>query len=68
MVIDGAALDNMLKPGTSRTFDKYAATDFLPYICRQLEIVKRIDVVWNIYIPDSLKATAGEKRPAPIAQ
>ena len=29
-------LVNMLKPGTNRTFDEYAATVFLPYICRQL--------------------------------
>ena len=62
VIIDVAALVNMLMPGTSRTFDEYAATDFLPYICRQLEIVKHIDVVWDIYIPDSLKGTAGEKR------
>ena len=35
-IIDGAALVNMLKPSTSRTFDEYAATVFLPYICRQI--------------------------------
>ena len=52
----------MVKPGTGRTFDVYAAIYFLPYICRQLEIVNRIDVVWDIYTPDSLKGTAGEKR------
>ena len=45
VIIEGAALVNMLKSGTSRTFDEYAATVFLPYICRQLESVKRIDVV-----------------------
>ena len=44
------------------TFDEYAATVFLLYICRQLESVKRIDVVWDIYISDSLKGTARKKR------
>ena len=62
VIIDGAALVNMLKPGTSRTFNEYAATVFLPYICRQLETVQRIDVVWDIYIKDSLKGTTREKR------
>ena len=32
VIIDGAALVNMLKSATSRTFDEYAATVFLPYI------------------------------------
>ena len=53
VIIDGAVLVNMLKPGTSRMFDEYAATVFLPYICRQLESVKRIYVVWDIYISDT---------------
>ena len=38
VIIVGAALVNTLAPATSRTFDEYAATYFLPYICRQLEI------------------------------
>ena len=62
MIIDGAALVNMLKPDTSRTFNEYAATVFLPYIRRQLDTVKRIDVVWDVYLKDSLKGTAREKR------
>ena len=41
-------------------FDEYAAIVFLPYIYRQLEIVKRIGVDWDIYISDSLKGTAAE--------
>ena len=59
VIIDGAALVIMLKSATSRTFDEYSATVFLPYICRQLESVK---CIWVIYISDSLKGTAREKR------
>ena len=33
-----------------------------PCICRRLQIVKRIDEVWDIYISDGLKGTAREKR------
>ena len=52
-IIDGAVLVNMLKPDTSKTFDEYADTDFLAYICKQLDTVKRIDVVWDISLTDS---------------
>ena len=33
-----------------------------PISADQLEAVKRIDVVWDVYIADSLKATARDKR------
>ena len=62
VIIDGAALVNMLRPGTSKTCDEYASIVFLPYTCRQLELVNRIDVVWDVYIADSLKGAAREKR------
>ena len=60
VIINGAALVNMFKPDTSRTFNEYAATVFLPYIRRQLDTVKRINVVWDVYLKDSLKGTARE--------
>ena len=62
VIIDGAALVNMLRPGTSKPFGEYASIVFLPYTCRQLELVNRIDVVWDVYIADSLKGAAREKR------
>ena len=61
-MFDGAALVNMLKPGTSRTFENYSKEVFLPYFKGQLRSVQRIDVVWDMYIPNSLKATTREKR------
>ena len=32
VILDGAALVNMLKPGTVRTFSEYASQIFSPYI------------------------------------
>ena len=55
MVVNGAALVYMLRPETNKTFDEYAPIGFLPYICRQLELVNRIDVVCDVFIADSLK-------------
>ena len=47
MLIDGAALVNILKPKASRTFDDYAAKEFTAYFERQLEGVERLDEVWD---------------------
>ena len=55
VVVYGAALVYMLRPGTNKTFDEYAPIVFLPYIWRQLELVNRIDVVWDVFTDDSLK-------------
>ena len=62
MIMDGAALVNMLKPGMSKTLDEFASTVFVPYILRQPEVVKRVDVLWDICIQDSLKGTARGNR------
>ena len=37
VIIDGAAVVNMVKPGTERTFSEYAADSFIPYIRAQLD-------------------------------
>ena len=36
IILDGAAIVNMLKPGTAKTFQDYATLVFLPYITAQL--------------------------------
>ena len=61
MVVYGGALVYMLRPGTNKTFDEYAPIVFLPYICRQLELVNRIDIVWDVFIADSLNDALREK-------
>lgn len=62
VVLDGAVAVQMLKPGTARTFQGYIDTVFKPYILKQLEHAKRIDIVWDVYKEDSLKAGTREKR------
>ncbi|CAC5415945.1 unnamed protein product [Mytilus coruscus] len=61
LVIDGAAIVNMLRPSTSRTFDDYPDLVFCPYIKKHLETVTRVDVVWDAYIDNSLKAATRSK-------
>ena len=61
-IIDGAVVVQMMSPGTARTFQEYAANVFMPYIMRQLHPVKRVDVIWDVYRQDSLKATTREAR------
>ena len=56
-IIDSTAVVNMVKPGTEKTFSGYAEESFLPYINSHLRHVKRVDVVWDEYVENSLKAT-----------
>ena len=56
-IIDGAAVVNMIKPGTEKTFSGYAEQSFLPYVKTQLPQVKGADIVWDEYVENSLKAT-----------
>ena len=59
-IFDGAAVVQILEPNKRnslvKTFSDYSRKIFLPYISRQLENTLRIDVVWDVYKPDSLKA------------
>ena len=57
VIIDGAAVVNMVKPRTERTFSEYAADSFIPCIRAQLSHVTRLDIVWDEYLENSLKAT-----------
>ena len=61
-IFDGAAVVQMLNPGTSRTFQEYGDRVFAPYISAQLEKSSRIDLVWDVYLPASLKASTRQKR------
>ena len=57
VVIDGAAVVQMLKPGSSETFLEYAHKIFIPYISGQLQHVSRLDLVCDSYVANTLKAT-----------
>lgn len=62
LVIDGAAMVNSKPPRDSSTFDDYAHDTILPYIDSCLRKYLRVDIVFDVYIQDSLKASTREKR------
>ena len=68
VIIDGAAVVNMVKPRTERTFSEYATGSFIPYIRAQLSHATRLDIVWDEYIENSLKATTRGKRGSGVWQ
>ena len=51
MILDGDCLPTTVVS----TFNEYADQVFIPYLEKQLQESRRLDVVWDIYIPDSLK-------------
>jgi len=46
----------MLNPGGAKTFKEYSDVVFTPYFLSQLHKANRINIVWDVYISDSLKA------------
>ena len=62
IILDGAAVVNMLRPGAAKNFSEYATQVFLPYLSSQLQQAKRVDVIWDVYIPNSLKEDTRSNR------
>ena len=56
-LIDDAHMVHLLRPD-----------EVIPYIERELAITERVDVIWDRYLPDSLKATTRLRRGAGIRQ
>ena len=61
-VLDGAATIQMLTPRLCKTFLEYSVKIFLPYLSSSTENVHRLDVVWDEYLPKSLKAITRAQR------
>ena len=61
-IMDGAVLVNMLKPGGCRTFGEYAEKVFVPNVKKEQNYAERVDIVWDQYFDNSLKASTREKR------
>ena len=61
-VLDGAAIVHLLSTNGVSTFDDYASDVFIPYIKKQIETSKRVDVVWDTYVTCSIKESTREKR------
>ena len=62
VILDGAAIVNMLPPCNSSTFSDYADQKFGPYVMNQLQHANIIDVVFDTYLSVSLKAETLSKR------
>ncbi|KAG1681086.1 Atrial natriuretic peptide receptor 2 [Nymphon striatum] len=62
IVIDGAAIVQMLKPAACKNFREYAQKIFIPYISTRFQSSSHLDLVWDTYRADSLKASARAKR------
>ena len=43
VILDGAAIVNMLRPIEAKTFDDYAQKIFLPYVEKRLKHTSRVD-------------------------
>jgi len=44
------------------TFEEYANQVFIPYLSKKLIDSMRVDLLWDIYLPNSLKEFTREKR------
>ncbi len=62
IIIDGSALVNSLHPRTSKTFDDYARVNVLPIIQAFSAKYRRTDIVFDVYLPSSLKSETRSKR------
>ena len=68
IIITGSVVGNMNKPATEKTFGEYkkisrkSRQSVLPYIQSQLSRAKHLDVIWDEYIANSLKAATESKR------
>ena len=52
----------MVKPRGCKTFQDYAENCFIPYLQTEVRNANRLDTVWDIYLPNSLKSATREKR------
>ena len=61
-IMDGATIVHFIPTTGVATFDDYAENVFIPYLQMQLQSTMRIDIVWDTYLPESLKESTREKR------
>ena len=62
VVLDYALCVQMLKPQFCKNSMEYTEKIFLPYIKQSIENVQKLDLVWDEYIPNNLKASTRQKR------
>lgn len=64
VIYDGAALVQKIRPKNSKTFQEYFDLDLKVYVMRDVQKTKckRLDFVWDLYFPNSLKRQEREGR------
>ena len=62
IIVDGSALINTLPPRASKMFEEYATKDVIPSVEAFAAIYRRTDIVFDVYIANSLKAETWSKR------
>ena len=62
IILDGGAVINMLKPIGVNTLQDYTTHVLLPFIKAKLRKVTRINIIWDVYLEDSLESIAREIR------
>ena len=62
LLIAGSMVVQMLPPKSCKNFEDYALLIFIPYIDCQLRYCQRIDIVFDQYFTQSLKASMRNKR------
>ena len=62
-VLDDSDLVHMLMPHKCKTFYDYAEKKlFLPHMLEKLEYLDSLDIIWDRYLPQSLKQATKQKR------
>ena len=61
-VIEGPVLSQMLKPrGSVTTFEEYISKTITPFVINKAAIYKRVDIVFDVYLRNSIKASIRSK-------
>ena len=61
-IIDGPTIVHMLKTDIATSFQSYAEEVFAPHILTYLQNTGRVDIIWDVYIAESLKASTRLRR------
>jgi hypothetical protein len=61
-VFDGAAVVQMIRSSAAKMYGDYSKNIFWPFILNSEGTITRIDVVFDAYIEESLKAETRERR------
>jgi hypothetical protein len=62
VVLDGSMAVHMAHPKSSLTFEEYCNSVFAPMVLSLMQKHMRVDIVWDRYIPNSLKSSTRHER------